>query len=447
VTEKIEADASPEKRLFVSLITRDIPLIAAFLDLIDNSINAAVEPYSERLLNAEGYEKVYKEHSSIIKIKIELTVNTKFVSIKDSACGIQFDTARNHVFKFGRTSEESHKTDRLSVYGIGLKRAIFKIGNKISIKSDHTKGGFELELNVSKWEKDKRTPWIFDITTRNTVKTENTGTEIQIKELFDETKRRIDDGTFVGQLREAISRTYAFYLASFVEINVNGQEILGSSFEIGHNRASRQLSIGNVTCAITAGIGIPQAGSFRDRSSGWFVFCNGRTVISADKSALTGWSNAGLPIFQPKHRPFLGTVFFVSKDAEQLPWTTTKSGINEDSQIWQEAKRTMVSVGREIISFLDGRYGDEGTDIPSEDLQEASGGGARVNVIAAAASTQQLTFNVPKRKPPEKIRIQYDVNVSELKKIEGYLKRPGAGGSEVGRHTFYHFLRNEVGED
>ena len=123
------------------------------------------------------------------------------------------------------------------------------------------------------------------------------------------------------------------------------------------------------------GLGTPTAGKYRDSGAGWFVFCNGRTVISADKSPKTGWNNNGLPIFQPKHRPFLGTVYFVSRHADRLPWDTTKSGINEDSEIWQEAKRRMVSVGRSITSFLDGRYADEGTEVAQKDLAEAARSG------------------------------------------------------------------------
>jgi hypothetical protein len=49
MAERIYANANPEKRLFISLLTRDISLIAAFLDLIDNSVNAAVESSSDRL--------------------------------------------------------------------------------------------------------------------------------------------------------------------------------------------------------------------------------------------------------------------------------------------------------------------------------------------------------------------------------------------------------------
>jgi hypothetical protein len=58
MVEKIDADASPEKRLFISLITRDISLIDAFLDIIDNSINSALEPLADRLRTADDYEKL-----------------------------------------------------------------------------------------------------------------------------------------------------------------------------------------------------------------------------------------------------------------------------------------------------------------------------------------------------------------------------------------------------
>lgn len=224
---------------------------------------------------------------------------------------------------------------------------------------------------------------------------------------------------------------------------MNKEKIDGVNIEIGSNHASDEFTEGDVSCAITAGIGTPQGGGFRNRSSGWFVFCNGRTVISADKSPLTGWGGTG-PIFQPKHRPFLGTVFFVSTDAEKLPWTTTKSGINEDSAIWQEAKRHMNNVGRKVISFLDSRYTDEGTDVVSADLQDAAG--ERISVMSAIVS-QKRVFNPPERPPSQDMRIQFDAKVIDVKRIEEYLGRSGMSGAEVGRHTFHYFLRNEVGEN
>jgi hypothetical protein len=300
-----------------------------------------------------------------------------------------------------------------------------------------------MRLNVAKWEGIADQPWTFDITPRPPAKRSQCGTTITVKELYEDVRRRLADGIFESQLRDAISKTYAFYIAKFVNIYLANKRVEGVDIGIGSNHASQEFTAGDVSCSITAGLGVPQGGSFRDRASGWFVLCNGRAVISADKTPLTGWAGSGLPIFQPKHRPFLGTVFFVSKDAEQLPWTTTKAGINEDSAIWQEAKRHMTTVGRIVISFLDSRYTEEGTEVPTTDLQDVAG--PRISVISAAVSEKRL-FELPKRPPPLNTRIQYDARIADVKRIEDYLKRPGMGGSAVGRHTFNYFLRNEVGE-
>lgn len=443
---QLQADASPEKRLFIDLLTRDISLVAAFLDLVDNSINAAVEPFSKQLKTASDYQKLLQNKALTPSVRIDLTVNSKKVEIRDTATGISATTARDHVFKFGRSVDQKNKTDRLSVYGIGLKRAMFKLGNTIAMQSEHTEGGFDLDLDVDKWARKVEAHWQMPITVRKAVSAKKTGTTIVVTNLFDEVKRRISDGVFEGQLIEAISRTYAFYLAKVVSITVNGKAVKGDTIEIGENREHKSFKYGDVTIAVAAGLGTPQDGKFRDRTSGWFVFCNGRAVVFADKSMLTGWGRPqALPIFQPKHRPFLGTVFFVSEDPEQLPWTTTKSAINEDSTLWQTARREMALVGRSVISFLDGRYTDEGVEVDAKELQQASGA-KRISVVAAATGASR-SFKPPKAAASKTVKVQYDAQVEHVKLIAKHLKRASMSASDVGRHTFNHFLRNEVGEE
>lgn len=436
------ADASPEKRLFISLITRDISLVDAFLDIIDNSINAALEPMAADLRTADDYQRIASSKTKP-KVKIEIDIEPARIVVKDTASGISLQTARDHVFKFGRGDDESvDTTDRLSVYGIGLKRAMFKCGNRIEIISDHRQGGFELKLNVRQWAKNKQEPWQFEITPRAATKT-NCGTKIEISDLYDDVQRRLKDGLFLEQLRDRIARTYTFFLDRVVEIFLNGNAIAGQPFEIGSNYTSEKFKSGDVTCNVTAGIAATAGETFRDRNAGWFVFCNGRAVFFGDKTSLTGWG-VTLPIFQPKHRPFLGTVFFVSSNPEALPWTTTKASVNEDSTVWQEAKRHMTTVGRVVITFLDRRYSDDGTEVATADVQGASG--AKVSVLKAAVSAQRA-FKPPSKPAPKEMRIQYSAKLTDIKKIATYLRKPNMGGSEVGRYTFNYFLKNEVGED
>jgi hypothetical protein len=441
MVDHVAAKASPEKRLFISLITRDISLIEAFLDIIDNSINAALEPLAAELRTADDYQRLLGNSKMKAKLDVEVTVQATKIIVEDNAHGISLRTAVEHVFKFGRSESDTASRDRLSVYGIGLKRAMFKCGNSIEIISDHKGGGFELDLDVRSWEKIKAEPWTFEVSPRKAAKV-NLGTKITITDLHEDVRRRISDGLFLNQLRERIARTYSFFIGRVVNITVNSVPIEKISFEIGSNYVSEKFKSGSVSCSVTAGIAVTDGEAFRERNSGWFVFCNGRAVLFADKSLLTGWGGGGLPIFQPKHRPFLGTVFFVSPDPESLPWTTTKGTVNEDDIGWQEAKRRMVSVGRVITGFLDKRYTDEGTEIGPSELQGASG--QRLNALEAATSKAR-SFKPPTKPGPKQVKVQYSANVADVNKIEAYLRQPGMGGSKVGRYTFDFFLKNEVG--
>lgn len=441
--ETISADASPEKRFFVSLITRDISLVAAFLDLIDNSLNAAIERFAARLKTAKDYQDFFADNKIKPSVNIDLTVNENEVVISDNANGISAEVASKHVFKFGRSTNEIHENDRLSVYGIGLKRAIFKMGNKIDIVSECIEGGFSLDLDVKTWLKDNRSPWSFSISKREAAQRGHTGTKIRVTGLNESVKSRINTGTFFPDLKSAISRTYAFYISKIVKITVNGEEIISELPELSDNYSSKSFETGAVTYAISAGITKPAAdGRFKDPSSGWFVFCNGRVVLSGDKTSLTGWGG-GLPIFQPKHRPFAGYVYFVSQNAEALPWTTTKASIDQDNGIWQEAKLHMFALAKQVINFLDNRYTDTGVEVTATELV---GSAIRTVSVLSASSGEQKIFHAPPAKKIDTVRIQYDASKKDVKKVAEHLGNPSLGGSEVGRRTFMHFLENEVGD-
>ena len=446
MNQKIKANANPEKRLFISLITRDISLADAFLDLIDNSINAAIEPIANDLQTAADYQAVLSDEERKPSAKISISISKSEITISDTASGISADMAEGSVFHFGRPPSQIDGTDRLSVYGIGLKRAMFKMGNKIEMSSDHQEGGFDLSLDVDEWERMTEFPWTFDISPRKPASEKKCGTQISITELRGDVERRIADGVFVGQLKERIAKTYTFFLGRVVDIEIDGVRVEPIAFSFGANFAKEEFSQGSVTCSVTAGLATAdERGKHSQANAGWFVFCNGRSVIYADKSELTGWTGGrNLPQFQPKHRPFLGIVFFVSTNPEELPWTTTKASINQENAIWHLTKRKMVNIGKEITRMLDQRYSSEGTLMSKEELREL--GGEATNVLSATIAVNRK-FELIDSPKPQIRRIQYDANVKDIKRIARYLRRPTMGGAEVGRYTFKYFLKNKVDVD
>ncbi len=87
------AKAVPTKQFFVSMLTRDIKLEDAILDLIDNCLDGAL-----RL--ADGDDVDYEKH----RIAIQLS-SSKF-SIEDDCGGIPRDVAINYAFKMGRDPDD-----------------------------------------------------------------------------------------------------------------------------------------------------------------------------------------------------------------------------------------------------------------------------------------------------------------------------------------------------
>lgn len=440
MTQQFNAVANPEKRLFISLITRDIGLADAIVDLTDNSVNAAMKPLRNAFSSSDDFHKLFAKKGAQAETTIKVHFDQDLISVTDDADGIDFDAAQHDVFRFGHSDGYGGKRDRLSVYGIGMKRALFKIGKKVSISSDHKSGGFGLVLDVDKWENDKAVPWTFPITKRPPVS--KTGTTITIRELNDEIRSRISNKRFEYELIDKFSKVYSFFIGRVINISVNGKPVRRTEFEIGSNYSHDKFKTSGVDCAITAGIASPTGGLFLAGASGWFVFCNFRTVLYADKTPLTGWGGA-LPSFQPKHRPFLGIVSFISANPEALPWTTTKGSINEDNMAWQEAALRMAAVAKPIIRFLDTRYTSEGTDVEPSGIARLSGPAS--NVFNTTVS-QRRTFSATIKEAPRKIRVQYDAEKSEIERIKKHFGRSNMSASEVGRKTFDYFLRN-VAED
>lgn len=437
----IAAQAHAEKRLFISLLTRDISLADAFLDLLDNSINAAVKATGLQEGNAADYVALLTTEAKP-RFTIQIDFDDSKVAISDDCGGISAEDASTKVFVFG-AEDESHLDDRLSVYGIGLKRAMFKLGNQIDMESQHPKGGFKLDLSVKEWQALKVTPWTFQIESLAAVEQGKGRTKLTVTELHPAVQARLQNPVFETELVTRIGRAYSFFISRIVTIKVNGSAVEREEARISSNQASESFELDGVSVAITAGLGTPTSGDrYESEYAGWNVYCNGRAVIFYDRSPLTGWGVDGyLPSFQPKHRPFVGIVFFTSDDPEKLPWTTTKLGVNTDNIIWQRAVQRMADVGRQVTRYLDSRYGEEGTTITMAELADAIGQGEEVKPTLKVTA---VSFSPPKRKSSPLANVQYKVDKKVLQAVKDAIGTPWMSNGDAGLYTFEYFTENEV---
>ncbi len=148
---KDSVDASPTKKFFIDNFTRDLTLEDVVLDLIDNSIDSYIRTNNVELTFNSLLDDSNKPDDKAMG-QIDITISKDMFNITDNCGGIDIEHAKKEVFRFGRTSDEY--SGALGIYGIGLKRAIFKIGKKITVKSKTSKNGFEVEIDVDKCLKD-----------------------------------------------------------------------------------------------------------------------------------------------------------------------------------------------------------------------------------------------------------------------------------------------------
>src|SRR4051812_16175531 len=85
--------ATPDKQFFISMIVKDIELIPAILDLVDNSIDGA-----KRL-------RVNESDSRFAGLYVRLELDQSRFRIVDNCGGIAAAHARDYAFRFGRPSD------------------------------------------------------------------------------------------------------------------------------------------------------------------------------------------------------------------------------------------------------------------------------------------------------------------------------------------------------
>lgn len=130
-----QIDAAPTKAFFVEMLTKDIPLEQAVLDLVDNSIDGA------KRMNPTTFDGR----------TVEITVTKDEFRITDNCGGFDKDTARSYAFRFGRPAGAPGTAHSVGQFGVGMKRALFKFGNHFVVRSATTEDMWAVDVRVDDW--------------------------------------------------------------------------------------------------------------------------------------------------------------------------------------------------------------------------------------------------------------------------------------------------------
>lgn len=326
-------NASPAKSFFIRTLTKDIDLPGAILDLIDNSIDS------------------YIENGLTDRRKVVINFSKNQFVISDNCGGIKKTQVYDHTFRFGKLSESRGQT--IGTYGIGLKRAILKMGDNITIESDDGTERYSVLID-KKWLDDEFN-WNLDFKTQKLPST-NPSTSITITNIFSGISEEFTSTYFQNGLIDRIRGTYSIFIEEFIDIIVNDLKIKSYHFKFLQEKGKfepfhKKYKDGNVNVEIFAGF-TPD-----NETYGWYVFCNKRLIIQKDTTWSTGWGGeVGTNYHYSEDNWFLGLVFFSSDNAMFLPWSSSKDRIQLDSKVYKTAQIEMRVVTKRLTNFISSLY-------------------------------------------------------------------------------------------
>jgi Histidine kinase-, DNA gyrase B-, and HSP90-like ATPase len=428
------ADASPTKAFFVRMLTRDISLDDCILDLVDNSVDGAWE--------STGQHPELRADAVLSSFWIDIAISEDSFRITDNCGGITLEDAEQYAFTFGRKEGEPPAEFSVGVYGIGMKRAVFKLGRSIRIistyEADGTPVGFVVPIEVDEWAREN-TEWDFNI--EDHPPAPQPGVQIEVTNLTEETKQRFGSPDYARDLRRILGRDYLLPLMRGLRIAVNGTPIEGRTLVFQQSEEfvpmRHKYDDDGVTVEILAGMASappddvqPEDPSRTDRNSGWYVLCNGRVVLAADRSLASGWGVGGRPVWHNQYNGFLGVVLFSAAEPAKLPMTTTKRNLDVSSAVYLRALVQMDRPTRVWIDYTNTRK----TEKETAERLEQGGSSVRLTDVRDRPNVELPRLTSSSRPRVRVANVNYSVPLSRMRELAEALG--GLNYRDVGLRSF-----------
>ena len=461
--------AGPTKAFFVRMLTRDIDLEDAILDLLDNCIDGIVRDRKRKGVESNGSPKPYDGYWA------KITANKNKFEIWDNCGGIPQDVAEEYAFMLGRPDESvDSDIETVGMYGIGMKRAMFKMGRHSIVLSHPETGPYKVEISPE-WLGDDD-DWFLDLDKVGRGFRAN-GTKITVKELGDGIKRQFttEESSFLADLETEISRHYSLILEKGFRVELNGKSIDPVDLRIlcPKKLGSEEPSIepyvfvgefNGVQVNLAVGFYRPLASEqeredilrkSRREHAGWTVICNDRVVLYNDKSAKTGWGTRGVPGYHNQFISVAGAVTFRSNDSMKLPLNTTKRGLDTSSDIYHIVLDLMQDGMKKFTSFTN--HWKQNEELTSEAFANLKP--IKAHEVAATLMDENVFKSVRRLKErgtgmayaptlprPEtqerKKRVCFSAEQEEIDLVASYyFDPPNVDRSEVGRRCFDESLK------
>ena len=450
-------DASPVKDFFVRMLTRDIKLEEAILDLLDNCVDG--------ILRQQKNGRAAKPYAGF---SAQIEFNRDSFLISDNCGGIPW-SLHEYAFRMGPAPGRPRDTPgTVGVYGIGMKRAIFKMGRECLLSTRSGKDSYEVEI-LPEWIENEKEWHIPVRPARKTMA--HDGTTILIGSLYSMIAARFSDDAveFDRLLRDMVATHYAFIIDKGFEVSINGKVVVPRPTKLVFARGDRRSEriqpfifkgeLDGVEIFLAVGFTRPlpseaeiaaeqEDTKYSSLAAGWTVLCNDRAVLYCDRTELTGWGEAGVARYHTQFIAISGIVEFRSADPSKLPTTTTKRGIDAASPLYLRVKNKMREGMKLFIDYTNwwrGRLDEAKKHIEGEVPVTFHEVKAMSETLRFTATTKTILpgqqykprLPSPKSLEPKKRRISFLKNAEEVETVAEHLfEDRETDPSEVGERCF-----------
>lgn len=412
----VEVEFAPAPAYIFDYLTADILTAECIFDLIDNSIDAARAAMTE-----ESRGSTLPEQYDGYRIAVTLTPER--VSIHDNCSGMSEETFARSAFRAG---EKSRHPYGIGHFGVGLKRAILKLGDRCVVDTDDGISRMSLSFTRSALDQAADSA-IFKLPAS---KLETTGlkyTTITVDQIRADTRRDLSSPRWNETIRANISRRYGLFVRKGLSIEIDGVAVKPFAPQPKPNPyieiQTFSGQIHGVDVHIIAGVhedykfAETGTGVVADQSNnlthraiagefGWYVVCNDRVILLHDKTHKTGW----LTNWHGEYNGFVGWVYFESKDPSLLPWNTKKSDIVENGEVYDETiaiLQKMANTYRQTTPLAKGRRGGTkppaavGSKPSSVKLSDRAEKPPTAASVLAGATSKNRLHSIPTVLPPD----------------------------------------------
>ena len=356
----------PTKRFFVSMLTRDIELDDAILDLIDNCVDGAMRLNPGKVASPSPFKG----------FEANITLGKNEFEISDNCGGIPKENLED-AFSLGRPNLNKDKgVQTIGMYGIGMKRAIFKIAQSATVTSYRT----DLSVSVAyskQWLDPEAKEWdlpVSIVANRKGVK----GVTIRSNNLHGDIGRHFSNESFINRLKLKIGEYYGYIIQKGFTVKINGFTVVAATLPLLSSKFSTSPAIrpfdyhaiiGDVHIDVRIGFFRPlvqereideetQAPTSREQA-GISVICNDRVVLLHDRTIKTGWGDGGVPQFHPQFRAIAGLVVMASNNPQSLPISTTKRDLDVGSDVFLKVRQACMEGIKIFTNFTNAWKGME----------------------------------------------------------------------------------------